>query len=94
MVYRTISNGKGLYMDALIVNARGTGMVECGRLSKDSLYSHANNLTNINKTNNYLSSQLIKHDKDQDVGNSCSGLGQTQTCDGVKPLNGIITYPF
>ena len=66
-VYRTISNGKGLYMDALIVNTRGTGMVECGRLCKDSLYSDANNLTNINKTNNYLSSQLIKHDKDQDI---------------------------
>jgi hypothetical protein len=54
-------------MDALIVNTRGTGMVECGRLCKDSLYSDANNLTNINKTNNYLSSQLIKHDKDQDI---------------------------
>ena len=37
-----------------------------------------NNSTNINKTNNHSSFQLIEHIKDHDVGNPYPGLGQTQ----------------
>jgi len=29
-----------------------------------------------------------------DVGNPCTGLGQTQKCGRVKPVNGIPTLSF
>jgi hypothetical protein len=48
------------------------------------------NPTNINKTNNHLSPSLTEHIKTMpyDIGNPCPGLGQTQKCGGVKPVNG------
>ena len=53
-----------------------------------------NNSTNINKTNNYLSPQLIEHEK-KDVGNPGPGncLGQAQKCGRFKELNEISTLP-
>ena len=49
-----------------------------------------NNSTNINKTNNHLSSELTEHKKKRgittyDIGNPDPGLGHTQKCGGVKP---------
>ena len=49
-----------------------------------------NNSININKTNNHLSFQLIKHKIRQrhitlEIPDPC--LGQAQTCGGVKPDN-------
>jgi hypothetical protein len=46
----------------------------------------ANNSTNINKMNNLLSSQTIRHKKDHNVGNPGTGLGQEQKCGSVKPV--------
>jgi len=39
-----------------------------------------NNSTNINKSNNYLSPQIIEHKKitTNDIGNPCPGWGQAQ----------------
>lgn len=34
-------------------------------------------------------SELIDHKKDHDAENSDPGLGRTQQCVGVKPVNGI-----
>jgi hypothetical protein len=31
--------------------------------------------------------------KDHNVGNACPGLGQAHTCGGVKPVNGITSFP-
>ena len=58
-----------------------------------------NSCTNINKTNNSTSTQIIEHDKDHDIflfgmGNSVPDLGQAQKCDGVKPANVIPTLPL
>jgi hypothetical protein len=39
-----------------------------------------NNSTNINKTNNYLSTKTIEHKKDHDIWNLNPGLGQEQKC--------------
>ena len=50
-----------------------------------------NNSTNINKTNNHLSLQLIenkKQDQDKWHWKSGSGLGHAQTCGRVYPVNG------
>jgi hypothetical protein len=57
----------------------------------------------INKTNNHLSHfQIIELiiDNTYEVGNPVAGLGQAQTCGGVKQINGIpnpsyliIAYP-
>jgi len=50
-----------------------------------------NNSTNINKTNNHLSPQLIENiKKDQDIWHwkSSSGLGQAQKCGRVYLVNG------
>ena len=46
-----------------------------------------NNFTNINKTNNHLSPQIIEYKKitKSDVRNPGSVLVHAQTCDGVKP---------
>ena len=44
-----------------------------------------NNSSNINKTNNHFSRQFFKY-KTYDIGNPDPGLGQTQTCGGVKPV--------
>jgi hypothetical protein len=54
------------------------------------------NSTNISKTNNQLSTELIEHKKTTtcDIENPDHGLGQAQTCDGVKPVNGIPTLPY
>ena len=50
-----------------------------------------NNSTNINKTNDHLSSQLIEHRKTTifDVGNPGTGLGQVQKGGADKPVNAI-----
>jgi len=54
-----------------------------------------NNSTNINKTNNILSPQLIEYKKDYNIslGNPGSGFRQAHKCGGVKPVNGIPTLP-
>jgi hypothetical protein len=54
-----------------------------------------NNATNINKTQNHISSQPIEHKKTTtyDVGNSGPGLGQAQKCGVVEQLNGT-PIPF
>ena len=55
-----------------------------------------NNSTNINKTNNNLSSQIIEHKKKKtmtyDIGNSGPDLRQALNCSGVKPVNVIYIY--
>jgi hypothetical protein len=43
-------------------------------------------VTNINKTNSHLSSQLIEATA-YGIENPGHGLGQTQKCVGVKPVN-------
>jgi len=52
-----------------------------------------NNSTNINKTNNHLPPQIIKHKKTTSfsVGNPGPGLVQEQKCGRVKPVNGTTT---
>jgi len=54
-----------------------------------------NNSTNVNKTNNCLLPQNIKHmhththtqkPMTYGIGNPCPGLGQAQKCDGVEPF--------
>ena len=55
-----------------------------------------NSCTNINKTINCTSPQIIEDKKDHDifsygVGNSVPGLEHAQKCDGVKPANVIPT---
>jgi len=50
----------------------------------------ANNSTNINKTDNHLSSQKTMT---YDIGNLGPGLGQAQTCGTFKTVNGIPTLP-
>jgi len=56
------------------------------------------NSTNINKTNNHLSSYLnslnTKKATTYDVGNLSPDLGQAQPCGGIKPVNGNTTPPF
>ena len=55
-----------------------------------------NNSININKMNNYLLPQLIEHKKKTMIyyiGNSRTGLGQTQNCGRVKPVIWIPTFP-
>ena len=51
----------------------------------------ANNSTEINKTNNYLSHQLVEQMKNEayDVRNRGHGFGQVQTYGGVLPVNEI-----
>ena len=46
-----------------------------------------NNCTNIKKTNNHLSPQILT--LACDVGNTCLVLEQAQTCGGVKLVNGF-----
>jgi hypothetical protein len=55
-----------------------------------------NKSTNICKANNNFSLQIIKYRKNTtyDVGHPYYGLGQAQTCGGLKPVNGIPTPPF
>ena len=55
-----------------------------------------NNSTNINKTNNYLSPQLIEYKKitTDEVGNLGPCLGQVKKCGGVKSLIGLVTYIY
>jgi len=48
-----------------------------------------NNSTNIYKTNNHLSNQIIEYKKDHDVTLESPGLGQAQTCGGDQPVNDI-----
>jgi hypothetical protein len=55
-----------------------------------------NNLTNINKTNNHLSSQIIECKEDrgtqmQSYANPGHGLGQVHKCVGVKLVKEIPT---
>jgi hypothetical protein len=53
-------------------------------------------VTNINKTNNYLSSQLIEHKKNKKiygVGNLSLAWDRHKKCGGVKQVNGILTLP-
>ena len=48
-----------------------------------------NNSTNINKTNNYNSTQLIEHKEDHAIyrwKSPCPGLRRTQTCGRVKSV--------
>ena len=56
------------------------------------------NSININKKNNYLSSELNSLNTNipttYDVGNPDPGLGQAHTYGGVKPFNGIPTLPY
>ena len=52
-----------------------------------------NNSTNISKTNNDFSFQLVEKTKTYDVGNSCPGLGRALKCAGVKPVNSSRTLP-
>ena len=49
--------------------------------------------TNINKTNNYISFQMIEKEKTTTYvdGNPVPGLGLAQTCIGSKLKNGITT---
>jgi hypothetical protein len=44
------------------------------------------------KTNNHLNSLSTKETTKFDVGNSCPGFGQSQTCDGVKSNNRCSIY--
>ena len=55
-----------------------------------------NNSTNINKTNNHLSPQLIEYKKitTDEVGNLGPCLGQVKKCGGVKSLIGLVTYIY
>ena len=50
-----------------------------------------NNSTNINKTNNHLSYQIIQYKQTiaYYVGDSGHDLGQAEKSGGVKPVNGI-----
>jgi hypothetical protein len=53
-----------------------------------------NDFTNINKTKNHVSSQILEQKNKTttyEVGNPGPGWGQAQKCGGVKPVNGIIT---
>ena len=53
-----------------------------------------NNSTDINKTNNHLSPQLIEHKNKNmtyDIGNLSPYLGKAQKCGRVKLVNGIPT---
>ena len=53
-----------------------------------------NNSTNIGTTQNYLSLPLTEQKKKTatfDIANPGPGLEQTQTCGGIKPINGIVT---
>jgi hypothetical protein len=50
-------------------------------------------VTNINKTNSHLSSQLIESTA-YGIENPGHGLGQAQKCVGVKPVNGIPNPPL
>lgn len=43
----------------------------------------------INKAYNYLFPQLIEQPMTYNSGNPAPGLGQVQTCNGVKPVNWI-----
>ena len=48
-----------------------------------------NNFTNINKTDNYLSPQIIEHTQKKTqhmhgIGNPCFGLGQAQNVAGLN----------
>ena len=49
-----------------------------------------NNATNINKTNNHLSAEIIEHKKTttHGINHPYSGLGQAHKCGGVKSING------
>ena len=60
---------------------------------KKSLTIMVNNSTNINKINNHLSPQLIKHKKNTtyDVENPGPHLGRAQRGGDVKSVNGILT---
>jgi len=51
------------------------------------------NSTNINKTNNHISPQIIEHKKDHNIWlfNPVPGLGQVEKCGRVKPVNRIHT---
>ena len=51
----------------------------------------ANNSTDINKTNNYLSHQLVEQMKNEayEVRNRGHGFGQVHKYGGVKPVNEI-----
>jgi hypothetical protein len=52
------------------------------------------NSTNINKTNNHISPQIIEHITNTtiyDAGNTGPGLGQANKYGRVKPVNGIST---
>ena len=51
----------------------------------------ANNSTDINKTNNYLSHQLVEQMKNEayDVRNRGHGFGQVHKYGGIKPGNEI-----
>ena len=53
------------------------------------------NATNINKTNNHFSHQLIEHKMTTTYvnGNYPPCLGQTQKCEGFKLINGIPMLP-
>ena len=55
-----------------------------------------NNSRNINKTNHYLSPQIIKHKKTTIYvnGNTDSGMGQASKYDRVKLVNWISTLPL
>ena len=55
--------------------------------NKQSPLIFFNNFTNVSKTNNYLSPQIIEHKKKYMTfanGNLDPGLGQAQKCGGVK----------
>ena len=60
-----------------------------------TFYKFSNSI-NINITNNYLSAQIIEHEKDQDIRRyeSDPGLGQLHTCGWFKPINGIQRFPL
>lgn len=51
-----------------------------------------NNSTNINKTNNYISPQIIEHTQKNTTNtyDPDPGLRQLQICDGFKPNNGFL----
>ena len=53
------------------------------------------NPSNINKTNNYISPQIIEHKKTTtyDVGNPRPGMGQTQQCGELTLLIIIVFQP-
>lgn len=50
-----------------------------------------NNFTYINNTDNHLSPELIKHEKDHDKGRPGPGMGQTWKWGGAQPDAGIPT---